>query len=572
MQNNSLSRLAAVFAVMIGLAVSTVFAAGELQEIKPQPLTDKVSSHTLKPVKAGALRVPTITWPGDVSTVHTDQSGIFKQEGLTVELFCENDFAKQVEGVINGETPFLRGTMGMINSAAETFEKAGTELVVIYQLTWSNGGDCLVVRSGINNLTDLKGKTGVLQLYGPHMDFHTTILSRAGLTPKDVTIKWVKELTIPTYDAKGKIVDPRTAFFNDSKIDFCYVISPDAAALTSGGAEGVKGAKILFSSRSANRIIADVYAVRKDWYDANRATVEKFTHALMLGQESFDKLVKDKASNQTKYSQLLSRSADLLFGSPQATADVEGSLADCEWVGFQGNVQFFTGQNTIRNFTVLTEEIQASFAQVGLMKGKAKLSHGNLDYAALAKGLTNVDLTAVPRPSIDTTRAQQQVEKLIATELDKWDEQGSLYVFEIYFAPRQATFTAAQYKDAFEKALQLSQTFGGTLVTIEGHNNNDAINQAKTQGKPATLIETLERAARNLSYQRSVAVRQAYLDFCKAKGLTVDESQFLAVGMGAKANKFPTPTTEEEWNQNRRVVFRVKVIETELDTFRPAGK
>ena len=48
-------------------------------------------------------------------------------------------------------------------------------------------------------------------------------------------------------------------------------ISPDALKLTSNGTVGtgsegsVKGARMLLSTKTASRIIADVYAVRKDY-------------------------------------------------------------------------------------------------------------------------------------------------------------------------------------------------------------------------------------------------------------------------------------------------------------------
>jgi hypothetical protein len=103
------------------------------------------------------------------------------------------------------------------------------------------------------------------------MDYLTTALAKAGLEPKDVKIKWLKELTIPTYDTNGKVVDPRTAFEQDPSLDAVMVISPDAAALTgsgnASGGESVKGAKALITSAMFNRVIADTYAVRADWFD-----------------------------------------------------------------------------------------------------------------------------------------------------------------------------------------------------------------------------------------------------------------------------------------------------------------
>lgn len=567
--------LAPMLFIGFSLPGTQVIAADKPEYLQAKPLVEQLANTKLSPVKNGNLRLPIITWPGDVPTVYTEQEGLFKAEGLNIELFCENDFAKQVRGVLDGETPFLRGDLGMISEAAPVFEKAGTELVVVYVLTRSTGGDVLVVRPGVKSLQDMKGKTFVLQLNGPHMSFVSQVLARGGLKPSDVNLKWVKELTIPAYDTKGKAIDPRTAFFADPTVDGCFVISPDAAALTSGGAaEGVAGAKQLFSSKSADHVIFDVYAVRADWFNANTDKVEKLVHALMSGTEKFQAMVADKANNKTKYGPLLTKSADLMLGATDAKAisDIEGALGDCTWVGFQGNVNFFTGTGTTRSFAVLKEEIQQSFIELGLLKAKAPLSTANWDYTRLANGLVNVDLTAVPKPAFDATKTQAAVENKIATELDKWNEDGSLYQFEVYFPPKAANFDPASYEDAFKKALELSSTFGGALVVIEGHNAPDAINQAKAQGRSATEIGLIEQAARNLSLNRSVAVRKAYLDFCKKKGLVVDESQFIAVGMGVKSPKFANPSTEQEWNANRRVVFRVKAVETEFDTFKPAGK
>src|ERR671918_714742 len=50
-----------------------------------------------------------------------------------------------------------------------------TRPVVIYQLTWSSGGDALVVKSGVRFAKELKGKTVAVQAYGPHVDYLSKI-------------------------------------------------------------------------------------------------------------------------------------------------------------------------------------------------------------------------------------------------------------------------------------------------------------------------------------------------------------------------------------------------------------
>ncbi len=549
-------------------------SAGTIEYLEAKPLfeSDVLKGVSVKTVKSGKLRVPTITWPGDVATIYTKMDGSFQKEGLDVELFCENDFAKQVKSVLEGESPYLRGTMGMVNSACETFAKSGINLVVIYQLTWSNGGDCMVVRPDVKSLPDLKGKKVALQLYGPHMDYLATVVERAGLKPSEVNMKWLKELSIPTYDTKGKLVDPRSAFAAANDIDAAMVISPDANALSSGGkvgtgAEGsVKGAKILFTSKSANRVIADVYAVRSDYFKANKGNVEKFVRALAAGEEHFEDLLKAKASHKDKYDKLITESAQLLFGSPQAAPDVEGSLGDCQWVGFQGNVTFFSGAGTTRSFHTLKNEIQSSFIDMGLMKAQAPLDAAGWDYHKLAAGLKHAKAVEVESPRFDSAKVQRAVEEKIAQPNE---EDGTLYKFEIYFGPKQADFPATQYQAAFKKALDLSQTFGGTLLTIEGHNSPDALNKALGQNQSETQLALIKQGAKNLSFRRAQSVRKAYLDYCKKAKIKVDESQFVAVGVGTQSPKFAHPQNEKQWSENRRVVFRVKGVETELDSFKP---
>jgi ABC-type nitrate/sulfonate/bicarbonate transport system substrate-binding protein len=113
-------------------------APSKVEYLEAKPLS-KVVTPRLKPVEAGSKLVYVITWGGDVSLVYGLQEGLFREAGLDVTLTLENDFAKQVQAVLDGKTPYLRGTMGMINAAAEAFKAAGTDLVVIVQLTWSTG-------------------------------------------------------------------------------------------------------------------------------------------------------------------------------------------------------------------------------------------------------------------------------------------------------------------------------------------------------------------------------------------------------------------------------------------------
>jgi len=525
----------------------------------PKPLSDLITT-ALRPVGGGVIKVPMITWGGDVATILAEEDGLFKAEGLDTQLFVENNFPKQVEMCLSGQTPLLRGTMGMINAAAELFEKKGVKLVVVYQMTWSSGGDALVTRKNIRKPKDLRGKTIALQLYGPHMDYLANILQNAGISSRDVKLKWFSELSLPTFDPKGRIVDPVSAFLEDPGIDAVMCISTDAMNLTSGGNEGtgsagsVKGARIMLSTKTASRIIADVYAVRADYLERNKDKVKGFVTALTKAQQRLDEL------DRTRRQNLLTKAARWLFDSAEAVPDVEGLLSDCTFVGETGNQQFFSGVGTTRSFRNLTAEIQGNFIQMGIIKGKTQLN------AADWKSDTSARVQPTQtRPRFDTRKVEQK----ISVEPTTWAEEGTLFQVEITFSPNQSTFPIAQYAADFKKALDISQTYGGALIIIEGHSDPLGILQARENRRPAVEIQQMEQQAKNLSLQRAQEVRKSFLDYCRQQKISLDESQFVAVGLGISSPRFNPPRTREEWAANRRVQFRIKQIEAELDDFKP---
>ncbi len=552
--------------------------AAAVEYKKAKPLADVVTTKASPVSTRGKLRVPLITWGGDVATLHAVEKGLFKKEGLDVEVFLENNFPKQVEAVLAGRTPYLRGTMGMINAAAEVFDREGVPLTVIYQLTWSTGGDALVVRPKVKTPKGLKGKTIALQLYGPHMDYVANVLNSARVPLSSVDFKWLSELTLPTFDTGGKTIDPVNAFLEDDDNDAVMAIIPDALNLTSGGDGGtgaagsVKGAKILISTKTASRVIADVYAVRSDYLKSNRRDVEKFVSALLAGEEDFGKLFAQKSSRRAEFQGLMSKAADVLLGSPQATPDVEALLGDCEFVGHGGNVAFFTGKGTTRTLANLTSEIQTAFSQMGLTKKKTQLASAKWDYKTLGTGLTTATTTATappPKQRFDTKKVAAKIEQQIAVEPTTWAEEGTLFQIEINFEPNQSEFSDTQYADDFSEALKIAQTYGGSLIVIEGHSDPLGILKAEQKGESKVVVSQMKQQAKNLSLERSQAVRKSFLDYCKKRKYNLDESQFIAVGLGIQAPKFNPPRTKEEWAANRRVVFRIKQVEAELTEFTP---
>ena len=387
--------------VLLGLGLSLSVSA-KPRYVQSEPLQNKINV-AVGNVKQGQIELPVITWGADIRTIHangdartTQKSSLFSNLGLDMRIVREDDFAKQVENYLTGRSPYLRGTLGMINMAAEVASAdPRTKPVVIYQLSESAGGDALVVKEHIKQAKDLCGKTVAVQAYGPHVDYLGTVLQGAGCSLTDVTIKWLPDLTASDNS-------PMSAFY-ESDIDAAMVIIPDALALTSGGNVGtgaedsVRGARILLSTKTANRVIADVYAVRSDYFNQQRGKVETFVRGLMQAQESTAKLVANRSAQSADYRHMMSAAADILLDSAQAVADAEALYADAEHMGYTDNVKFFTDENYPRNFEKRNQQIQSILKTAGVMRAAISLDVAGWDYAALRSGLTQTQAADAPR-------------------------------------------------------------------------------------------------------------------------------------------------------------------------------
>jgi len=528
-------------------------------------------------VKSGEVTLPLITWGADIRTIYangnsrnTRSGSLFAKQGLKINLQREDDFKKQIENYLSGKTPYLRGTLGMINMATDVLNRDGrTKPVIIYQLSESSGGDALVVKSGIKNASSLKGKTIALQAYGPHVDYLAKILSDAGLSINDVKLKWLPDLT-------GSKNTPMEALY-DASVDAAMVITPDALALTSGGKVGtgsedsVRGARILLSTKTANRIIADVYAVRSDYFKANKASVVKLVHGLMQARDEVDKLVANKAADAGAYREMMRAAADILLGSKEAIADTEGLYADAYHVDYDGNIRFFTDANYPRNFNNRNSEIQLALKDLGLLKSMTQLKQANWNYKDFTSGLTVIGKREANRFS------SSDVASVVAKKQQQGTlQEGELFSFSVYFKPNQNSFPVSLYEDAFKKVASLASTYGGAVITIEGHSDPLEYLRKKKQGASSLILKRLKQSSKNLSLTRSNAVRDAVLAYAKSKHIIMDESQFASVGHGFEKPKSGmcgadpcAPKTEQEWRDNMRVEFRIIQVEAEASVFKP---
>jgi outer membrane protein OmpA-like peptidoglycan-associated protein len=320
----------------------------------------------------------------------------------------------------------------------------------------------------------------------------------------------------------------------------------------------------MLSTKTANRIIADVYAVRSDFLQSNRKQVEAFVHGLLLGTQELKGLFNNKEKNLAEYKALVSASAAILLDSAQATADAEALYGDCEFVEFRGNVKFFGDEKWPRGMNRLVEEIQSAFITIGLLGRKSSLAQARWDYNVLRSGLSGIDDVQAPRFKSDAV-AQVVARKQALGTLG----EGELFSLEINFQPNQNNFPEDLYADGFKKIVGLAATYGGAVITVEGHSDPHKYNRLEKKGAGSIELKRTKQAARNLSMNRAIAVRNSVIQFAKNSGVPLDQSQFTVIGHGITQPKYARPQTKEQWLSNMRVVFRIIQIEAEDEAFTP---
>ncbi len=592
--------------------LTLVFAATFGTVIQAQQEFSKlVGNAPIQPVTTGKqVTVPYITWGGDVATflanggLTTESGSLFQASGLQMQLVAGDDFPGQVKNYLTGKSPFLRGTMHMLGQASEVIARdPRTKPVVILQLSWS-AGDHIVSRESIKSLNDLKGKKIACQQGGPHVGLLYDSLTAAQLTNKDVTIVWTKDLTGPEGAAE--------LFRKDNTIDACCVITPDMLGLTGGidtkgtGAEGtVSGARVVNSTQQMSRSIADVYAVRRDWFDANQDWVKKFVAGYLKASSQVVTMrqeFEDSKRMSPAYRDLLAKSQKI-FGAevlPTLEVDAHGLLLDCTFVSQAGQEEFFRDKGNLSGFEPKMAECLNLATEWGYAKSRNGFDPNPFDYKEIAK-LSGLDYKS-PKLTERFDASPESTDMFLGENLDS----NTIVSFTINFEPNQQEFSADRYGAEFNRALKAAATFGNARIVVRGHSDptktlidlvkagmaKGLIKQSGTagnyryfyKGAPLDLTNVKEigallesgafaggkddptitmHAAMALSKARADQVREALMKYATQIGANFDASQIAPVGAGISEPIVAKPKTIEEAKENMRVEFRIVKVDAE---------
>jgi outer membrane protein OmpA-like peptidoglycan-associated protein len=588
----------------------------------PQANAQQRFSEAVGPVSIQAvtsttpLIVPYIIWGGESALFYanggllTKPGSIMANQGLNLKLVPGDNFPQQVRDYLSGKSPLLRGTFRMIAQASEVIGRdARTKGVVFGQLTWS-AGDHFVGRPNIRRISDLRGKKVAIQKGGPHVGMLYDMLQTARLSKSDVTIVWVDDLTGPN--------GPAERFRQDATISGCFVITPDMIGLTGGhqntgsGAEGtIKGAYVVVSTATLSRSIADVYACRKDFYDPNKGLIEKFFAGYLKGVEEVIQLKKAYESRGSKeYMALLQMMQDI-YGKdvlPTLEEDAHGLIADCTFVGQPGNVAFFNDPtNTVAGFEGFNKAGLDMAVSWGFARVRHNLIPSDLNYSSSAfTKLLGTTITApVQRKRFKEETVRAEIE--LFNEEEVLDEK-TLISFTIQFKPNQDTFSEAEYREEFDRIVELASKYGNAAIAIKGHTDPSRTLMAAVKtglrqgilrrtgtkgnyeyfmnGKSFSLENTenlirliqqkkfgdasdfegpyqIMRAGLKLSEQRGETVKQAIVVYARKKNVRIEPEQIVPVGVGIREPLIAKPSNPAEAAKNRRVEFALIKVSAE---------
>ncbi len=228
-------------------------------DTKPRPKNDDV------------IRIGVVTWGGYAGGQYWNkgfrankQSNFYKDYGFQVQFELLDDFLASREAFEADKVDLLWTTIDAFPTEANSL---GGNPQVVFQADWSRGGDAIVVRRGIRNVGDLKGKTIAVAEATPSHTFLIWLLNANNLTVDDVKLKYF-----------GNAMDAATEF-KGGQVDAAVVWSPDDEDCV----KAVAGSRVLENTKNASHIIADVFISKRDYIENNRERLRQLYEGWMKG-------------------------------------------------------------------------------------------------------------------------------------------------------------------------------------------------------------------------------------------------------------------------------------------------
>lgn len=591
--------VALALTALVTLATTATSLAAEtinyVEPAKPYDLSPALKTPKGKVDLSRPLQIPLIAWSADSLLIDLNKgmspnpsTPLAKDMGMPVELKMQSIVDEQVADYISGKSPFFRGTSGQIALIAGALKKLDPDLepITFVQLSNSTGADAFVAKS-LEDLSQLKGKTIITQLYGPHAELISNILRDGGLKPGDVTLKYVRDITDPNWAPGKPINDPANAYRHDPSAIGVTVIDVDALALTGGktgtGAEGtVKDAKTRFSTKTAPNIIFDCIAVRKDFLLSHPEIVEKLRNVELKAQEEWiaalDGLAKKPKSERQALVNRQRVPAKEILGDSNLAGDMILWLSEgSKLAGNNGNKNFFI-DSLPNGFKDSTTRVQDFYRELGMISGTTDLV-ANKPFPDTAAAT----VAAAATPAKQTFTSQQAVRAAADSK-----DANVLFRYTFQFNPQESSVNWGDYPEIFKKINETVNRYGGAIIQIRGHGDNFFYNFVEAKRKkgektyqtrnkvtgeltaptPLPDLTQILNDSNALSYTRAFNVKSAYANYLREalsqSPDTIDLSRFDVKGMGLSQPAVANPKTTDDRAKNMRCEIVIISNESEL--------
>ncbi|MEW6281068.1 MAG: phosphate ABC transporter substrate-binding/OmpA family protein [Candidatus Eremiobacterota bacterium] len=459
-----------------------------------------------------------------------EQSVFFKKYGFKVNLNLIDDPVVARDAYASGQSHVLWGTLDMIVLFSDELMKdPRTAPRVFQQVDWSSGGDGIVVRERIKSVKDLKGKTIVFAQNSPSQYYITSLLLSAGLNPKtDVKIRY----TATAFEAAA-------AYDSDPKIDACVSWAPDIYNLV----EKRKGNRLLSSTAEANKLIADVWAVRADFARDHPDVVYGLVAGIFEGME----MTRDPKSKT--YADAVKWMAEGYSMKPE---DIMGMSQDAHSTNFGENKDFFLNANSPTNFERTWKSISYAYKELGLIRGTVRFDQV-MDFSVIkkldAEGKFKEQKNENTATFAPTTYGKVSAESPVVTtvlHIQFYPNSSNLHepARDEYGAIQKNSLYDPNVDTVIERAAKLAGQFSNARIAIVGH--TDASRKGQVD----------ENEVKALSMQRAQAVKDELV-----KKFKFDPNKFVVQGAGWDVPA--DPEDPENHFKNRRVEISVYQLEQE---------
>ncbi|MBI4601749.1 MAG: OmpA family protein [Planctomycetes bacterium] len=451
-----------------------------------------------------------------------------------VELILIDNPVAMRDAYAAGEVHIGWGTLDMVPLFLEGFVDATGKprdsrvMPRVYQqVDWSNGGDGIVVREAVKTVSDLRGKQVVLAQNSPSHYFALNVLIAGGVQPSEVTWRY-------TDDA----FQAAAAFNSEKGISAAVSWAPDIYSL-----EKVKGNRMLVTTATANKLIADVWFARADFAKDHPGIIEGLVRGIFDAMED----MKDPAKKQ-RCAKLMSEG----YNIPET--DTMNMFGDAHNTNWAENYQFFLNANNPTNFERVWRQAYYLYKRIGSIRHQPVPFDQVMDFTYIDK------LGKEPKYASQKDEYEVSLAPKTVGEIRGESEEILTNTVVIHFFPNSWDLYKKVTKKVGDKDVEehydpnvdaviegvgrLVGQFGLSRVIIEGHTDSSM----RGQVSPSLVKE--------LAMNRASSVKEGIV-----KKFNLSPNQLAVEGIGWDRPADPTDPLNHA--KNRRVEVKVYSAEKE---------